>query len=513
MSSSLADRYNDLSVSKKVTWSFAILNAVVVLLSVFAIIGLRSLNNRVVELDKEGIKSALVVTDTRAAANRVRTDYALAALGDQNAATAAKSDTDAVAAGITALREQTLSDGVTTQIDAVEEAWTSYAAVAAETNPTETSAQWQPVASAFDALQAEIQTYADKVAADAKDIYIEGALISIGLFCFTLALGIVVGQKLSRTLQRSTKSVQSALAAVAEGNLTNRAEIFGHDEVGQMASSLNTTLDSLADTFNQIVQRADKVSSSSSVLLSTAQVTATSANQTSATSHNVSAITHQVSSNMNTVAAGTEQLTASVAEIERSARRASEVAQNATQLGTAATEIVRSLESSSTEIRSVVDVITSIAEQTNLLALNATIEAARAGEAGKGFAVVATEVKDLAQQTSIATEDIAAKILAIQADAQNVSRSLNEIMNVVHQINESQDAIAIAVHEQAAVTQEMASNVAEAATGSRSIAASVGDVANAAETGQQSATETKACAEDLSDVATDLNELVSHFRY
>lgn len=513
MSSSLTARYNDLSVSKKVTWSFAILNAVVVLLSVFAIIGLRSMNNRVVELDKEVVKSALDVADTRAAANRVRIGYALEALGDPSALKLVDDNKVAVEDGFKSIRTFARDESITSKLDELSAAWSAYVAAAPDTAPTDTTALWQPVASNFDELQKAIQTYADEVAADANKVYIEGVVISVGIFCFTLALGIVVGQKLSRTLKRSTTSVQSTLAAVAQGDLTKRAEIHGRDEVGQMAESLNTTLESLATTFDQIVQRAEKVSASSGVLLSAAQMTAASADQTSSTSQNVSAITQQVSANMSTVAAGTEQLTASVAEIERSAKQASEVAQSATRLGAATTGIVRSLEQSSTEIQSVVDVITSIAEQTNLLALNATIEAARAGEAGKGFAVVATEVKDLAQQTSIATEDIAAKILAIQADAQNVSRSLNEIMDVVHQINDSQDAIAVAVHEQATVTQEMATNVAEAAMGSRSIASNVGDVAQAAENGQQSATETKTCAEDLSGVATDLNQLVSNFRY
>jgi len=110
-------------------------------------------------------------------------------------------------------------------------------------------------------------------------------------------------------------------------------------------------------------------------------------------------------------------------------------------------------------------VITSIAEQTNLLALNATIEAARAGEAGKGFAVVANEVKELAMETATATEQISARISAIQNETSETTIAIGSIAAVIARINDMQSTIGAAVEEQTATTQEIARNVAEAASG------------------------------------------------
>ncbi|MGZ4607022.1 MAG: methyl-accepting chemotaxis protein [Blastococcus sp.] len=172
---------------------------------------------------------------------------------------------------------------------------------------------------------------------------------------------------------------------------------------------------------------------------------------------------------------------------------------------------VAKLGESSAEIGNVLKVITSIAEQTNLLALNATIEAARAGEAGTGFAVVANEVKELAQETARATEDIVRRVEAIQADTGQATTAIASISEVIDRINAYQSAIATAVEEQTATTQEMSRSVSEVAGGAESISATVGGLAAAAEAAQGEASSTHRASDKLAALAGGLRALVGEF--
>ncbi len=258
----------------------------------------------------------------------------------------------------------------------------------------------------------------------------------------------------------------------------------------------------------QVSGSAGEVSTSADELASVSTQMAAAAEETTTQANVVASAGEQVSQNVAAVATAVEEMTSTVQEIAGNANEASEVASEAVQSAQEANRIVGELGGSSAEIGAVIEVITSIAEQTNLLALNATIEAARAGDAGKGFAVVANEVKDLANQTASATEDISQRIAAIQQDSTSAVGAIEKIGDVIDRISHISTTIASAVEEQSATTNEISRSVNEVALGSSQIAENITSVAQAARDTSEAATKTQGTAMDLTGVAAGLRAVV-----
>jgi methyl-accepting chemotaxis protein len=360
-------------------------------------------------------------------------------------------------------------------------------------------------------LTDEMQAKASAAATDASTI---AARVQAMQIWFTIAVfaGFFYAARLvARGITRPLNELVVGLESLAEADLTAEVHVKGSDEVAQLGTSFNKAVEDLSMVVRRIRESAWTLASSSEELSATSTQMGASAEETSAQANAVSAAAEQVSANVDTVAASAEEMSASIHEIAASAHEAASVAAQAVEAAGSTNETVRQLGDSSAEIGEVIKVITSIAEQTNLLALNATIEAARAGDAGKGFAVVANEVKELAKETSAATEEIGQKVVAIQGDARAAMTAIDRITDVIARINDIQATIASAVEQQTATTNEITRHVTEAAGGAGEIAANVTGVAQAAQDTSSGASSVQAAAQDLARLAEELNLTVSRF--
>jgi len=231
------------------------------------------------------------------------------------------------------------------------------------------------------------------------------------------------------------------------------------DAVELFESRVGTAIERVGETIGSLGRHASDMNE-------VARSTATRASHTAEAAGGATA-------NIENVAAAVQELDSSIAEISRQAMLSAEVARTGVRHAGVARDKVQRLTEASDRIGHVVGLIQDIAAQTNLLALNATIEAARAGEAGRGFAVVAAEVKNLAGQTTRATEEITGQIQTIQAATLDAVDSMAEVSGTIDRMNEVASGISAAVEEQSATTAEIGRSVVEVATGTRAVAATM----------------------------------------
>ncbi|MBP7336760.1 methyl-accepting chemotaxis protein [Niveispirillum sp.] len=381
----------------------------------------------------------------------------------------------------------------------------------------------------------------NRIASEAKDT---GA--SVGLLLVIVAvLGIVAGAVGAWSVSnfgvvKPLSAAIQCLRRLANGELG--LEILGRgrkDEIGDIAEAMLVFQDNaiqrqkllkeqeaeqekrlaraaivqrlIQDFEGSMAEVVDVIASATTELEATANTMSGTAEETESQSGAVAAASEQATANVQTMASATEELSATVQEVTRQMQQARTIADDAAREAASSRSEVEALEVAGQRIGGVVAMIQDVAGQTNLLALNATIEAARAGEAGKGFAVVASEVKQLANQTARATEDIRAEVEAMRNSIKAASNKIGHVSAVVDRLNNVAASVASAAEQQAAATAEIGRNASEAARGTQEVSSTIHGVRQAAGTTAAAAAQVLSSANELAERTVQLRDGVSRF--
>jgi methyl-accepting chemotaxis protein len=370
--------------------------------------------------------------------------------------------------------------------------------------------------------------------------YVSGRATVIGFVIAAALLSVLAGLFLVNAIATPIKAMAVAMGRLARHELATEIPARGRaDEVGRMAQAVQVFKDGMiaADKVagEQAADRAQKqrrterlegavasfevtvhelvglLASAATELEATARAMSGTADSTRQQASAVAAAAEQAGAGVQTTASAAEQLTASIGEISRQVAQSAAMTARAVADAQRTDAIVATLADGADKIGDVVGLITSIAGQTNLLALNATIEAARAGDAGKGFAVVASEVKNLANQTGRATEEIGTQITQIQAATKEAVAAIRGIATRIEEVSAISTTIAAAVEQQGAATAEIARNVHQTASAAQDVSSNIGGVGRAANDTGAAASQVLSAAGSMSQQAERLSSEVRKF--
>ncbi|MBF0225309.1 MAG: methyl-accepting chemotaxis protein [Desulfobacterales bacterium] len=363
----------------------------------------------------------------------------------------------------------------------------------------------------IDDIDAAAKSKKEKADVQIKNLLLNMILSVSVILVFACIFIVFIANGITKPLNKIVKFVEN----IAQGKLSSSVDVNTNDEIGILAKSLNKATTNIRGMVKEIDETNKILNTASEVLIHTSNgldgktknmltqsdkaykasdITslniknmAAAAEQVSAQVSSVASFSNEVLSNMknietaaatvsnsiSSIAVSSEEMYATLNEVAQNSGRGANVTNNASNKAGAMSIIVNKLGAAAKEIGDIVDLIKGIAAQTNLLALNATIEAASAGDAGKGFAVVANEVKELARQTSHATEDIRHKIEGMQKNTESAVVAITDIVSVISEIDAIMGTIASAVEEQTATINEISKNTAQTASSADSASKNV----------------------------------------
>lgn len=380
-----------------------------------------------------------------------------------------------------------------------------------------------------------MQSYAE---ASAPIVSMRNRMVMAGLVLLSIAA--VAGYLAARTITRPINNVVNAMNRLATGD--TKVDLDGADrgdEIGDMVNAVaifkdnaiqrqeleehargdrdkerqrQSFLETLITDFKSVMtDRLATVGDQMTRMQSAATTLDDLATNAKSESDQAGNASSSASENVAAVAAATEEMTATVQEIANQTEATIRIVTETVEAAEASNHNVRTLSEAADHIGSVVNLIRDIAEQTNLLALNATIEAARAGEAGRGFAVVASEVKELAEQTSKATDEISGRITGIQNSVRDAAGAIGNIASKVSDIRDLTGAVAGAIEEQRSANAEIARSAKSASDSTSNAAQSMSAVSGAVLQTSDEASAVNSAADLVSEASDSLAQEVEHF--